>query len=325
MMPSQMAANSDDQSWIVSEPEAGARLDKWLAAPDRLGSRSRALRALQRGKVLVDGIEQGAGEAGRRLRAGESVRLWVSRPGSAARRYTERHASGLHLLYEDQDLLVVNKPPGLLCVPLPARLDAPSVLDLLEDHLRGDRHHRPRVVHRIDRDTSGLVLFAKSRAAQQELKAQLERHEPERVYLALVHGDVGAGEGEWRDLVVWSTDELRLRGTGPGDPDGAEAICRFRVLERLGRASVLEVSLVTGKRNQIRLQACLRGHPLLGETMYLGQRPPASPIPAPRQALHAFRLGFAHPRGGRQMRFEAPLPQDLTALLERLRRGPAGR
>jgi len=321
MMPSEMAAERDDQSWIVSEPEAGARLDKWLAAPDRLGSRSRALRALQRGKVFVDGIEQTVGEAGRRLQAGECVRLWIGRPGSAARRYTARHKAGLHLLYEDQDLLVVNKPPGLLCVPLPLRPDAPSVLDMLEDHLRGDRQRRPLVVHRIDRDTSGVVLFAKSRDAQQELKAQLERREPERVYLALVHGDVQTSAGEWRDRVVWSAEELRLRAARPSDPDGSEAISRFRVLERLGRATLLEVSLVTGKRNQIRLQASLRGHPLLGETMYLGRRRPPS-IAAPRQALHALRLGFAHPRGGRPMRFEAPLSADLTALLDRLRRGP---
>jgi 23S rRNA pseudouridine1911/1915/1917 synthase len=166
------------------------------------------------------------------------------------------------------------------------------------------------------------VLFAKSRAAQQQLKGQFERHEPERVYLALVHGDVRAAAGEWRDLVVWGAEELRLKRTGRSDPDGAEAVCRFRVIERFGRATALEVSLVTGKRNQIRLQASLRGHPLLGETMYRGPRAPASPVPAPRQALHAWRLGFAHPRDGRPLRFEAPLPADLDALLRLLRRGP---
>jgi 23S rRNA pseudouridine1911/1915/1917 synthase len=311
----------DDQTWTVSEPEADTRLDKWLAAADRLGSRSRALSALHRGKISIDEVEQTAAEAGRRLRAGEHVRLWMSRPGSAGRRYTERHTATLHLLYEDEELLVVNKPPGLLSVPLAAQPDAVSLLDLLDHHLRCDSVRRPLAVHRIDRDTSGVVLFAKSRVAQQLLKDQFERHEPERVYLSLVHGDVQPAEGEWRDHVVWDEAALKQRAASPNDPAAAEAICRFRVIERYARATVLEVALVTGKRNQIRLQSSLRGYPVVGETMYLADREPLSTIASPRQALHAWRLGFAHPTDGRPLRFEAPVPEDLQALLRSLRQG----
>src|SRR5262245_41606359 len=106
-----------DQNWQVNELESGLRLDKWLAAAERLGSRSKALAAIERGKVFVNGVEQTGADAARRVLAGETVRLWMDRPGSAERRYTERRDSGLHLLYEDSSLLVINKPAGLLTVP----------------------------------------------------------------------------------------------------------------------------------------------------------------------------------------------------------------
>ena len=106
--------SSNNPSWIVNAAEAETRLDKWLAAPNRLGSRSKSLSAIEKGKVFVNDVEQTAADAGRKLQSGETVRLWMDRPGSAARRYTERRDSGLHLLYEDSSLLVVNKPAGLL-------------------------------------------------------------------------------------------------------------------------------------------------------------------------------------------------------------------
>src|SRR5215470_11516561 len=177
-----------DQNWLVSESEAGLRLDKWLAAAERLGSRSKALSAIERGKVFVDGAEQTVIDAARRLRQGETVRLWVDRPGSAERRYTERRASGLHLLYEDSSLLVINKPPGVLTVPLPSHPDEISLLEQARLHLRSQRKAEPLVVHRIDRDTSGLVIFAKTPEAQRGLRDQFERREAERVYLAVVYG-----------------------------------------------------------------------------------------------------------------------------------------
>jgi 23S rRNA pseudouridine1911/1915/1917 synthase len=295
------------------------RLDKFLASSERLGSRKRVVTALERGKVFVNDVEVGLADASRRLRAGDVVRVWMDRPGSAKRRTGPFEFGQLQILFEDDLLLVVNKPAGLLSVPLPNRDRTASVYTLLEDHLRGHRHRRPFIVHRIDRDTSGLVLFAKTLRAQEALKDQFRRREPERVYLALVYGHPAPPAGTWRDVLVWDKTALIQRETHPTDPRGKEAVAEYRVLESLENTSLIEVRLHTGKRNQIRIQARLRGHTLVGEQRYVYGPADIRPIDFPRQALHAHRLTFQHPADGRELRFEAPLPQDLVDLLRQLR------
>ncbi len=307
------------ESWIIPSEDASLRLDKWLAADDRLGSRSRALDALAKGKVFVSGIEQTTADAARKLLAGEIVRLWMDRPGSAERRYSERRSSGLHLLYEDASLIVANKPAGLLTVPLPAQPDEPSLLDQLKTHLRSHRKIVPLVVHRIDRDTSGIVLFAKTRAAQHHLKGQFEKRTAERIYLALVHGIPLPESGTWRDLLEWDPEELKQQRAQKRNARTQEAVCRYSVIEKFEAATLIEVSLVTGKRNQVRIQASLHGHPLVGEKMYVDENAPRHKIEFGRQALHAHRLKFRHPVDGREMKFEAALPEDFQKLLLRLR------
>lgn len=309
-----------DQSWRVSETEAGLRLDKWLAAAERLGSRSKALSAIERGKVFVGGAEQTVADAARRLQKGETVRLWMDRPGSAERRYTERRESGLHLLYEDSSLLVINKPAGLLTVPLPTQPDEPSLLDQVKHHLRSHKKSAPLVVHRIDRDTSGIVVFAKTPEAHQNLKDQFERRSAERVYLAVVYGLPKPERGTWRDFLVWDQDGLRQQRAEPRDRRAKEAVCRYRTLEKFSGAALIEVSLVTGKRNQIRVQAGLRGHQLVGEKKYVYDPAPLHRIEFGRQALHAHRLAFKHPQDQRPMNFETPAPDDFQSLVEMLRK-----
>jgi 23S rRNA pseudouridine1911/1915/1917 synthase len=314
---------SNNQSWKVSAAEAGTRLDKWLAAPDRLGSRSKSLSAIERGKIFINEVEQTAEDAARKLQPGETVRLWMDRPGSAARRYTERRASGLHLLYEDSSLLVVNKPAGLLAVPLHSQPDEESLFDQVKYHLRSHGAREPLVVHRIDRDTSGLIIFAKTGEAQRKLKEQFERRQPERVYLAAVHGHPEPPSGTWKDLLEWDQEELKQQPAEQKDRFTKQATSRYRVVEKFARASLLEIRLVTGKRNQIRIQAGLRGYPIIGEKMYVYDPAPQHKIEFDRQALHAFQLNFKHPVDGRPLKFEAPLPADLAALLERLQKAHA--
>lgn len=188
----------------------------------------------------------------------------------------------------------------------------------LERYLRPQRR-RPFVVHRIDRDTSGLVVFAKDPRTQQALKKQFIHREPERVYLALVYGRPEPDTGTWRDRLVWDRKSLIQRRTHPQDPEGADAVCRYRVVEAFQGSSLVEVQLQTGKRNQIRIQARLRGHTLVGERRYVYGPEALRPIAFPRQALHAARLAFRHPVDGREMRFDAPLPVDFSQLLSRLR------
>ena len=295
------------------------RLDKFLASADRLGSRKRVATALERGKVFVNDVEVGIAEASRRLRAGDVIRVWMDRPGSARRRSGPFDTGQFQILFEDDALLVVNKPAGLLSVPLPHGDSTPSVFAQLEEHLRGHRHRRPFIVHRIDRDTSGLVLFAKTLRAQETLKDQFRRREPERVYLAVVYGHP-ASSGTWRDVLVWDQTALIQRETHPSDPRGKQAVATYRVMESFADTSLIEVRLHTGKRNQIRIQARLRGHTLVGEQRYIYGPADIRPIEFPRQALHAHRLAFRHPADGRELRFEAPLPEDLVELLTSLRR-----
>jgi len=313
-------AGSLPSQWHVEAEEQESRLDKFLAAPGRLGSRSRVAAALERGKVFVNDVEVGLAEASRRLQAGDVIRVWMDRPGSARRRPGRFDLGQLQILFEDDVLLVVNKPAGLLSVPLPAQDRSPSVFSLLEEHLRAHRHRRPFIVHRIDRDTSGLVLFAKTQRAQEALKNQFRRREPERVYLALVYGHPAPSAGTWRDVLVWDKDDLIQRETRPSDPRGKEAVAEYRVVESLAETSLIEVRLHTGKRNQIRIQARVRGHTLVGEQRYTYGPAEIRPIDFPRQALHAHRLVFRHPVDARELRFESPLPDDIADLLKLLRR-----
>lgn len=308
-----------DRTWTVAPADRGVRLDKYLAAPERLGSRGRAADAIARGKVFVNDVEAPVDAGAERLASGDRVRVWMDRPGSSRVRPRGRIA-GLDIVFEDEALLVVNKPAGLLTVPLPRRDAAPSVYDFIEDHLRSRGKRKPMVVHRIDRDTSGLVVFAKTAAGQAALKEQFRRREPERVYLAVVYGHPAPASGTWRDHLVWDEEHLIQRATHPRDARGKEAISEYRVVEAFQDVSLIEVRLVTGKRNQIRLQARLRGHTLIGEQRYTYGPEDLRPIDFPRQALHAFRLSFLHPEDGRVLRFEAALPDDMRRLLGELKR-----
>jgi 23S rRNA pseudouridine1911/1915/1917 synthase len=225
----------------------------------------------------------------------------------------------LDIVYEDRSLLVINKPSGLLSVPLERRSGAPSVVDQLEDYFRSHGKRRPFVVHRIDRDTSGLVLFAKDARTQAALRGQFQRREPGREYLAIVYGHPEPPAGTWRDHLVWDRDALVQKRARARDPRAMEAISDYDTLERFRDSSLIAVRLNTGKRNQIRVQAGLRGHALIGERRYVFGRTAETPIAFPRQALHAHRLSFTHPMNGRLLHFEAPLPPDFADLLHRLR------
>jgi 23S rRNA pseudouridine1911/1915/1917 synthase len=309
-----------DSEWTAAEADRGTRLDKFLAGEGRLGSRAKAFSAIERGKVFLNGAEADVPAAATKLAPGDVVRVWMDRPGSARPKPRSGIFGDLDIVYEDDALIVVHKPAGLLSVPLERRAEAASVFDQLEDHFRPKGKRRPLVVHRIDRDTSGLVVFAKHASAQLTLKAQFKAREPERVYLAIVYGHPDPSAGIWRDYLAWDTKLLIQKETSPSDPDGYEAICRYRTVESFAETSLLEVRLETGKRNQIRIQARLRGHTLVGEQRYVYGPDSLRPIDFGRQALHAWRLAFVHPSTGKPVEFEAPIPRDMQELLTRLRR-----
>jgi 23S rRNA pseudouridine1911/1915/1917 synthase len=261
-------------------------------------------------------------DAAARLSTGDRVRVWMDRPGSSKARPRPQRVADVVVLHEDEAILVVDKPAGLLAVPLERKAEAPSVFDRLEEHFRSRGKRKPLVVHRIDRDTSGLVVFAKTTAAQQTLKDQFRRREPERVYLAVVYGRPSPPQGTWRDHLVWDTKALIQKETHPNDPRASEAISEYRVLENFTGASLIEVRLRTGRRNQIRIQARLRGHTLIGEKRYVYGPDELRSIQFERQALHAYRLSFLHPTDGRRLSFEAPQPPDFLSLVARLKNTP---
>jgi 23S rRNA pseudouridine1911/1915/1917 synthase len=311
-------APSSRAQWTVSDADRDSRLDRFLAVPDRLGSRSRAVAALERGRVFLNDVEVNGNAAATRLGRGDVVRVWMDRPGSAKRRGPIA-VGDLQILHEDASLVVVNNPAGLLTVPLEDCEGPPSVQDQLVVHLRSHGKRRPLVVHRIDRDTSGLVLFAKDTRAQEHLKAQFRRREPTRVYLALVYGHPDPAAGVWRDTLVWDERASIQKATHPDDPRGTEAVCEYRTVEAFTDTAIIDVRLNTGKRNQIRIQSRLRGHTLVGERRYVFGPDTIRPIDFPRHALHAHRLAFRHPADERPLSFDAPPPADLEKLFRRLR------
>jgi 23S rRNA pseudouridine1911/1915/1917 synthase len=206
----------------------------------------------------------------------------------------------LRLVHEDDDLLVVDKPSGLLTIATETERER-TAYRLLRDWVasRGAPSSGLFIVHRLDRETSGLIVFAKSAAAQQHLQAQFAARTAERVYVALAEGVMRQAEGSLVSRLV-EDRALRVRVAARGG--GKEAITRYRVLERRRAATLLEVRLVTGRRAQIRAQLAAAGHPIAGDLQYGARTDPMK-----RLALHATRLAFAHPRGAR-VSFDSPPP-----------------
>jgi 23S rRNA pseudouridine1911/1915/1917 synthase len=305
--------------WTVSAADSGVRLDKFLATAERLGSRGKAAAALERGKIYVNGVEAVMKDASRLLAEGDQIRIWMDRPGSAKSRPRLGMVGDLDVVFEDDRLIVINKPAGLLSVPLERNPGVPSVYDQIEERFRPHGKMRPLVVHRIDQDTSGLVVFAKDDDAQERLKEQFKRREPERIYRAVVYGAPDPPEGTWRDYLAWDEKRLIQKITHPKDRNASEAVSHYRTLEALRGASLIEVKLHTGRRNQVRIQARLRGHTLVGEKRYVYGPDSLRPINFSRHALHAYRLAFRHPNDGRQLEVVAEPPADFRELISRLR------
>jgi 23S rRNA pseudouridine1911/1915/1917 synthase len=226
--------------------------------------------------------------------------------------------AGLRLVHEDADILVVDKPPGLLTIATEKERER-TVYNMLMGYVGGPRRsqaahgaHRPRgtrhsigerifIVHRLDRETSGLIVFAKSPAAKRKLQAQFAARAPERVYRALVEGTVREAEGTLSSKLV-EDRALRIRSARAGRA-GREAVTRYRVLERRAATTLLELTLETGRRGQIRAQLAAAGHPIVGDLVYGGRTNPLR-----RVCLHATRLAFVHP-DGRRVAFESPMPR----------------
>jgi 23S rRNA pseudouridine1911/1915/1917 synthase len=284
------------QQFTVREDDAGKRLDQLLAARIPELSRRKARVLLDIGGVFVDGARVKV--ASRKLRAGQSVEAHIGgaldratkEVGRAARDRDEATLPSHSVVFEDKDLIVVDKPSGLLTAPTPES-DRNNLAAML-----GDVY----VVHRIDLQTSGLLVFAKTGSANRALSERFRVHDVERAYLAAVAGAFPA-ERERLDRAI----------------GGRRALTHFAIEEDLGgRATLLRCRLETGRTHQIRLHCQHLGHPVLGDPRY-GERFDFDP---PRMALHAAALGFVHPRTGETLQFRSEWPADLTQWLEAMRK-----
>lgn len=274
---------------------------------------SRARMLCTRGKVVVDG--QPALDPAVRVRRGQKVAVNENAP-------TPKPSTAAELVYDDPHVVVLDKPSGISSVPYEKR-EVGTAMDMVRaawKHAGIKGTSTPLlVVHRIDKETSGLLAFAKSKLAERELQALFRTHDVERTYVCVAHGKVFSRRIE--SMLVTDRGD-GLRGSTRKPNLGKRAVTHVRVLEEMADATLCEVKLETGKTHQIRIHLAEAGHPLVGEKVYIRDftKRGEEPIPSPRLLLHAATLGFAHPVTKEPIRLSSPLPRDFTVELDRIRR-----
>ncbi|MEO8715989.1 MAG: RluA family pseudouridine synthase [Acetobacteraceae bacterium] len=314
---------------LATAEDAGERADRFLAGRIGTLSRARVKSLIEESRVERDGAALSApAEA---VRAGCVYTLIVPAPRPA--RPEPQHIA-FPVLFEDADILVLDKPAGLVVHPAPGNPDLTLVNALLAhcgDSLAGiGGERRPGIVHRLDKDTSGVMVVAKTETAMAVLSAAFAARDLERAYLALCWGLPAPAAGEIEGAIGRDPRDRKRMAVHP-DGRGKAALTRYRTLRGFhGGVALLECRLASGRTHQIRVHLASQGHPIVGDRVYL-RRPPAiaralpmAPRAAllgfPRQALHAARLGFAHPRTGAALSFETDPPADMQALLDTLAR-----
>ena len=288
---------------------AGVRLDAFLSADGAL-TRSQAARLIAEGRVRVNG-KPAAKSA--RLSGGETVTVDVPQLRETA---LPPQDIPLDVVYEDDDVIVVNKPTGLVVHPAPGHPDGTLVNALLHhcgDSLSGiGGEKRPGIVHRIDRDTSGLIIAAKNDAAHLALSAQLKDHSLSRTYECLVTGNMKQDSGTVDAPIGRSSADRKKMAVVP---TGRRAVTHWEVVARYPGVTHLHCRLETGRTHQIRVHMAHIGHPILGDTVYGAKKP----VPGlTGQCLHATGLRFIHPRTGEPVELHCPLPPEFTAMLQKL-------
>jgi 23S rRNA pseudouridine1911/1915/1917 synthase len=297
----------------VQADEVGLRLDRYLTSALSGISRTTVQQLIVDGSVLVNGRTAKPGYA---LRSGDEVRVFSIRPQNTATGVKPQPLA-LDVIYEDKDLLVVNKAAGMVVHPAPGHHDDTLVNALLArypDIQREGTEQRPGIIHRLDKDTSGLIIVARNAAAQAALIEQIKRRQIVKRYLALVEGVVALDQGSI-DAPIGRNPQHRqqMAITAVGS---REARTHFRVLERFQRHTLLLLELETGRTHQIRVHLRAIGHPIVGDRVYGSGRSRIRGSTLKRQFLHAHQLRFTHPRTGAVMDLEAPLPGDLQTVLD---------
>ena len=306
-------------TYIVTVSEAGKRLDAAAASLSGL-SRSASERLISDGRVLLNGVCAGKKTA---VREGDLIDIEIPEPEEID---VAAEDIPLDIVYEDGDIIVINKPSGMVVHPAPGNYSGTLVNALLY-HCRGslsgvNGELRPGIVHRIDKDTSGLLVAAKNDAAHRGLAEQLEGHRIRREYRALVIGGFSSDSGTIDLPIGRHPVDRKKMAVITGAGKARDAVTHYSVLERFGQVTYLSLRLETGRTHQIRVHMSYTGHPLLGDRVY-SQHPCAFERRHPElfdgQMLHAVKLSFLHPRTGEAMEFSCPLPDNFLRALELLK------
>ena len=301
------------QSYLVPEEFQGERIDKYLSEACCGLTRSYLQKLLKSQLVEVDGK---AVKNSYRVSAGETVELEVP---EAVEPEIEAESIPLDILYEDKDIILINKPKGMVVHPAAGHYSQTLVNGLMY-HCRGELSGingvmRPGVVHRIDMDTTGVLIVCKNDFAHNSIAEQLKVHSITRKYYAIVHGVIGEDEGTV-DAPI-GRHPVDRKKMSINYKNGKHAVTHYRVLERFKQFTYVECQLETGRTHQIRVHMASLNHPLLGDSVY---GPSKCPFKLQGQTLHAGVLGIIHPRTGEYMEFSAPLPEYFENLLEKLRK-----
>lgn len=302
-----------NQTQIITPEEAEQRLDRYITNMLIDMSRTHIQQLIGEGAILVNGRTSKPSYA---LRSGDEV-LIVTTATAASVSHVKPRALPLDIVYEDTDLLVINKAPGVVVHPAPGHAEDTLVNALLAYYpalQTSDSELRPGIVHRLDRDTSGLIIVAKNARAQAALVGQIQRHEIVKRYTTLVEGVVALDQGSI-DAPIGRDPRHRQQMTIT-TVGSREARTHFRTLERFARHTLLLIQLETGRTHQIRVHLKAIGHPVVGDPTY-GSGNALRGASLKRQFLHASHLQFAHPISAAPLEFESPLPTDLQAVLER--------